>query len=195
MATGLAMIAVADAALPAGGPHGWAVAACVAVAGAGLGLSSVATTLGTTVADTWRGTASGIINTAAQLGTATGVAVVLLIAAATTGLPGPGTGAPSIGWAAAAAIAAAGALVFVRSPRPESPTTRSADTDPSAVPAPGKPIPVQPRPARAALGAARRMPGNRTSRAPIIRYESRRERRRHPHRTSDTCAPGADRRR
>jgi MFS family permease len=195
MATGLAMIAGADAALPAGGPHGWAIAACVAAAGAGLGLSSVAaTTLGTTVADTWRGTASGIINTAAQLGTATGVAVVLLIAAATTGLPGPGTGAPSIGWAAAAAIAAAGALAFTRSPRPESATIRATGTDPTAVPAPGNPSRHNRAPARAAFSAARRMPGNRTSRTPIIRHEASREGRRHPRRTADTCAPGAPRR-
>jgi len=127
MATGLAVIAVADTALAmAAAAHGWAVSASVAAAGAGLGLSSVAsTTLGTSVAYTLRGTASGIINTAAQLGTATGIAVVLLIAAATTGLPGSSTGAPIIGWAAAAAIAAAGALAFTRSPQPESATTRT----------------------------------------------------------------------
>src|SRR6266568_790033 len=122
-----AVIAVADTALTMAAAHGWAVSACVTVAGAGLGLSSVAsTTLGTTVAYTSRGTASGIINTAAQLGTATGIAVVLLIAAATTGLPGPSTSAPIIGWAAAAAIAAAGALAFTASPQPESATTRAA---------------------------------------------------------------------
>jgi hypothetical protein len=45
----------------------------VAAAGAGLGLYSVASTaLGTTVPAKLRGTASGIINTAAQLGTAIG---------------------------------------------------------------------------------------------------------------------------
>jgi MFS family permease len=127
MAVGLAVIAAADATLILAAAHGWAVSACVAVAGAGLGLSSVAsTTLGTTVADTLRGTASGIINTAAQLGTATSVAVVLLIAAATTGLPGPGTSAPVIAWATAAAIAAAGALAFTRSPQPESAATHTA---------------------------------------------------------------------
>src|SRR6266581_4943451 len=127
MATGLAVIAVADTALTVAAAHDCAVSACVTVAGAGLGLSSVAsTTLGTTVAYTSRGTASGIINTAAQLGTATGIAVVLLIAAATTGLPGPSTSAPIIGWAAAAAIAAAGALAFTASPQPESATTRAA---------------------------------------------------------------------
>ncbi len=56
-----------------------------------LGLSSVASTaLGTTVSARLRGTASGIINTAAQLG----IAFILLIAAAATGLPRPGTSAP-----------------------------------------------------------------------------------------------------
>ena len=54
----------------------------MATAGTGLGLSSVAATaLGTTVPATLRGTASGIINTAAQLGTATGIAAMLLIEA------------------------------------------------------------------------------------------------------------------
>ena len=90
------MIAAADATLTVAAPHPWALSACAATAGAGLGLSSVAaTTLGTTVPEALRGTASGIINTAAQLGTAVGIAALLLIADATTGAPGPGTGAPT----------------------------------------------------------------------------------------------------
>ncbi len=130
MATGLAVIAAADAALTAAAGHGWILSACVATAGAGLGLSSVAaTTLGTTVPGPLRGTASGIINTAAQLGTATGIAVLLLIAAATAGPPGPGPGAPVIAWAAAAAIAAGGALAFTSSPQPDPATTAKADTN------------------------------------------------------------------
>jgi hypothetical protein len=40
-----------------------------------------ATTLGTAVPEALRGAASGIVNTAAQLGTAIGIAVLLLIAA------------------------------------------------------------------------------------------------------------------
>jgi MFS family permease len=116
MAAGLAVIAVAEAALPVA-PS----AVAVAVAGAGLGLSSVAaTTLGTTVPDALRGTASGIINTAAQLGTAIGIAVVLLIAAATAGVPGPHTGPPTVAWSVAAAIAAVGAVAFARSPRQDA---------------------------------------------------------------------------
>ena len=137
LATGLAVIAAADAALTVAAPRPWALSACAATAGAGLGLSSVAaTTLGTTVPEVLRGTASGIINTAAQLGTAVGIAALLLIADATTGPPGPGTGAPIIAWAAAAAIAAAGALAFTRSPQPDPATTGpagpKADTNPAA---------------------------------------------------------------
>jgi MFS family permease len=128
MSAGLAAIAAADAALAVTAAHRWAVPACVAIAGAGLGLSSVASTaLGTTVPAAQRGTASGIINTAAQLGTAIGIAAVMLIAAATTGLPGPGTSAPVIAWAAAGAIAITGALAFIRSSQPASAATRAAD--------------------------------------------------------------------
>jgi MFS family permease len=138
--TGLAVIAAADDALTVATPHPRALSACAATAGAGLGLSSVAaTTLGTTVPAVLRGTASGIINTAAQLGTATGIAALLLIAAATTGAPGPGTGAPIIAWAAAATTAAAGTLAFTRSPQPDpattgptGPTGPKADTNPAA---------------------------------------------------------------
>ena len=130
MAAGLAVIAAADAALTAAAARGWALSACVATAGVGLGLSSVAATaLGTTVPATLRGTASGIINTntAAQLGTATGIAAMLLIEAVTTGPPEPGTAPPTIAWAAAAAIAAAGALAFSSRPpsRQEQLTTPS----------------------------------------------------------------------
>jgi MFS family permease len=137
LATGLAVIAAADAALTVAAPHPWALSACAAAAGAGLGLSSVAaTTLGTTVPEVLRGTASGIINTAAQLGTAVGIAALLLIADATTGAPGPGTGAPVIAWAAAAALAAAGALAFTRSPQSDPPTIcpagPKADKNPAA---------------------------------------------------------------
>jgi MFS family permease len=90
-----------------------AIGACTAVAGFGIGLSSVAaTSLGTDVEEPERATASGIVNTAAQLGTAIGVSVVLLVAAATTGLPGPDADPPTAGWAVAAALAAVGALAF-----------------------------------------------------------------------------------
>ena len=110
IAAALVGIAVAAVRLPAGAV-GPGLAACVATAGTGLGLASVAaTTLGTAVPETWRGTAAGIINTAAQLGTAIGIAVLWLVAAATTGAPG--AHAPVIAWASGAAIAVGGALAF-----------------------------------------------------------------------------------
>jgi MFS family permease len=177
LATGLAVIAVADAALIPAAAHGWVLSACVALAGAGLGLSSVAaTTLGTTVPGMLSGTASGIINTAAQLGTAVGIAVLVLIAAATTGPPGPGTAAPVIAWAAAAAIAAAGALAFTRSPQRDpaaivDSTGPTTDANPDAENTPqARRDEAGPTAARTAV---RRMHDDRTLRTPIIRSGAR----------------------
>ena len=113
VAAGLAVIAVGDAMLIPLADSTWAVPVCAAAAGAGIGLSSVAATgLGTDVSPNWRGGASGIINTAAQLGTAIGIAVLLLIAAATSGVPAAGTAPPKIAWAVGAAVAAVGAAWF-----------------------------------------------------------------------------------
>ncbi|HEY2277226.1 MAG TPA: MFS transporter [Streptosporangiaceae bacterium] len=129
MATGLVVIAAADAALIPAARSAWAVPVCAGVAGLGIGLSSVpATGLGTDVAERWRGSASGIINTAAQLGSAVGITVLLLIASFSSGLPGPGRPPPALAWGVAAAAAAAGALRFavararpaVRTPHPPS---------------------------------------------------------------------------
>lgn len=112
-AAGLTLIALSDTALITAVGSSWALPACNAVGGAGIGLASVATTgLGTTVPAAARGTASGIINTAAQLGTALGIAVLLLVAAVTTGLPAPHRSPPSVAWAAAAALSLAGAALF-----------------------------------------------------------------------------------
>lgn len=121
VAVGLAVIAAADAALiPAAGSL-WAFGLCAAGAGAGIGLSSVAATgLGTDVDPRWRGGAAGVINTAAQLGTAVGVAVLLLIAAVTGGVPAAGTPAPDVAWAAGALAAAAGAVRFALAARDRS---------------------------------------------------------------------------
>ena len=119
IATGLALIAVADAALIPLAALAWAVPVCAAGAGAGIGLSSVAATgLGTDVAPRWRGGASGIINTAAQLGTAVGIAALILVAAATGETPALGTSPPRIAWAVAVLAAAAGAVRFALA-RPE----------------------------------------------------------------------------
>jgi MFS family permease len=118
IAAGLGLIAVGDAALIPAASRPWVLPACVAIGGAGIGLSSVAATgLGTSVPVAARGTAAGIINTAAQLGTALGVAILLLVAALTSGLPGPGRPVPAVAWGLAAAISAAGAIVFVRRDR------------------------------------------------------------------------------
>jgi MFS family permease len=123
-AIGLALIAASDAALIAVAPVVPGIGVCTAVAGFGIGLSSVAaTSLGTDVSEDDRATASGIVNTAAQLGTAIGVAAVLLVAAASTGVPSADTGAPSVAWAVAAALAAAGAATYavLRRVRPGPP--------------------------------------------------------------------------
>ena len=113
VAEGLTLIALADGMLIWSPGSAWAVPLCAAAAGAGIGLSSVAATgLGTDVGPRWRGGASGIVNTAAQLGTAVGVAVLLLVAAATSGVPAAGSGPPRVALALAAVVAAAGAARF-----------------------------------------------------------------------------------
>ena len=123
VSVGLAIIAVCDAALIASASHAWALPICVAAGGAGIGLSSVAATrLGTSVPAAMRGTASGIINTAAQLGTALGIAALLLVAALTTGIPEPGSPVPAIAWGTAALISSTGAVIF-RLKRAGHPTT------------------------------------------------------------------------
>jgi MFS family permease len=129
IAAGLALIAVADAALIPLAMLAWAVPACAAVAGTGIGLSSVAATgLGTDVAPRWRGGASGIINTAAQLGTAVGIAALILVAAATGGIPAQGTSPPRIAWGVAVLAAAAGAVRFAAArPGPATVTGRTED--------------------------------------------------------------------
>ena len=143
IAAGLALIAVADAALIPLAALPWAVPLCAAAGGAGIGLSSVAATgLGTDVAPRWRGGASGIINTAAQLGTAVGIATLLLVAAATTGTPAPGTPPPRIACAVAVLVAAAGAARF-------------AFARPGPVPASEDHVPAR-REARAEQGAPAR---------------------------------------
>ncbi|WP_175562840.1 MFS transporter [Geodermatophilus nigrescens] len=106
-AAGLAVIALGDAGLLGALLSPWAVPVAAAVAGLGIGLSSVAaTSLGTAVPDDLQGTAAGVVNTAAQLGTALGVAVVLLVA---------GAAGAAAGWLTAAAVALAVAAALLRS--------------------------------------------------------------------------------
>jgi hypothetical protein len=86
----------------------------VAVAGCGIGLSSVgANTSGTDVSASLQGTASGALNTAAQLGHALGVAGLVLLATLTEGAALPLAGTP-LAWACAALIAAAAAVLVGR---------------------------------------------------------------------------------
>jgi MFS family permease len=87
------------------------VVAGVLVAGIGLGVASVAATaIGTDVSDSLGGTASGVLNTGAQLGTAIGVAALLVVASGID-RPWPGT---AVAWAVAAALAGLTALPLVR---------------------------------------------------------------------------------
>jgi MFS family permease len=114
IAAGLTAIAVSDATLIPTASVPWAVPIAVAVGGLGIGLSSVAATgLSTTVPVAERGSASGVVNTAAQLGTALGIAILMLVTALTTGIPaGPDTPTPIIGWATAATVSILGAAVY-----------------------------------------------------------------------------------
>ncbi len=112
-AAGLSVIALGVGVLIPTATHVVAITACMAAVGFGLGLSSVATTsLGTDVPEDDRAAASGLINTTAQLGTAIGIAVLVLTAAATDRTPAAGTAPPSIAWGLAALVAALGAVAF-----------------------------------------------------------------------------------
>lgn len=80
---GLLLIAVGNLGLAAASLSATGITVAVIVIGLGLGPASVAATdIATTVPDHLSGTASGIINTAAQVGTALGVAIFLAITAA-----------------------------------------------------------------------------------------------------------------
>ncbi len=113
MAAGLGLIAAGDGALLLPGVD-LLLPACAALSGLGIGLSSVAAnTVGTDVRDEHRGTAAGILNTAAQLGTALGVSAAVLIASVSerAGLPLRG---PPLSWAIAAVLAAGAGLLALR---------------------------------------------------------------------------------
>ncbi|MGH3316238.1 MAG: MFS transporter, partial [Nocardioidaceae bacterium] len=125
---GLGGIAVGSAALIAAATGAWLVPVAVAVLGVGLGLSSVAsTTLGTDVPTDRQGTASGALNTMAQLGTALGVAAMLLTASTVDRLGLAFSGA-QLAWALAAAAALVTAVVVVLHDRTAA---SSASRDPA----------------------------------------------------------------
>ncbi|MGY1739732.1 MULTISPECIES: MFS transporter [unclassified Blastococcus] len=105
LATGLGGVAAACALLVAA-PTAPGIGAAAALCGLGLGIASVAANdMGTSVPEQLVGTASGLLNTAAQLGTAVGTAVVLLVAAAA---------GPRAAWVAVAAGAVLAALAVLR---------------------------------------------------------------------------------
>lgn len=124
IAAGLGAIAICDVALIFSAAGAWTVPFTVVAGGGGIGLSSVAaTSLGTSVAESDRATAAGIINTSAQLGTALGIALLLLIAAITTGMPEHHTTVPAPAWILAAAVSLAAAVMFTRAKHAPPPRT------------------------------------------------------------------------
>ena len=109
-AAGLAGIATGNLLLAATYGSIAGIVGGVVVAGVGLGVASVAATaIGTDVAETLGSTASGLLNTGAQLGTAVGVAG-LLVLAASVNQPWPGT---AQAWVVAGVIAGATALRLI----------------------------------------------------------------------------------
>ncbi|WP_350353291.1 MFS transporter [Microbacterium sp. A8/3-1] len=99
---GLGVIALGNLALVIAGTTAAGIAISLGLAGLGIGLASVAaTSLGTDVPERIAGSASGILNTGAQLGTALGTAAIVAIAALSSN---------SVGWIVAAIGAATTAL-------------------------------------------------------------------------------------
>jgi len=103
MAGGLAAIAAASAWLAAAAAPGAALIATFGLMGGGLGVASVASTAMGTRAGDRPGLASGVLNTAAQLGTAIGLALLVAPAAA-AGFAWGWAGAAAVGLGAALAI-------------------------------------------------------------------------------------------
>ncbi len=107
LTTGLAAIAAGNLVLVALDPPA-AVGIAAGICGAGIGISSVAANdLGTSVRADLRAVAAGALNTAAQLGTAIGTAVLVLLATQAT---------PRLAWGAAAALALVTAAGLAVSP-------------------------------------------------------------------------------
>lgn len=105
---GLALIAVGNLTLTVTQGTWWGIGVGVAVSGFGIGFSSVAATaIGTDVPDALAGSASGIVNTGAQLGTALGTAALVMVASLGGLGPLDGTG---LAWIIAAAAAGISAL-------------------------------------------------------------------------------------
>jgi MFS family permease len=127
IALGLTLIAAGDGLLTA--QHSsWILSLGVGIAGAGLGISSVAAnSLGTDVDPALQATAAGALNTAAQLGTTIGVSALLLLTTTKAQIHLPLQG-PRLGWAVASAVAFTGATFAAFSNRSGIP---AQDTNPS----------------------------------------------------------------
>jgi EmrB/QacA subfamily drug resistance transporter len=113
IAGGVGLVAAGSALAAAGLTLTSATAALVGwgvLCGLGIGIASVAaTTLGASaVDDSDRATAAGLLNTAAQVGTAVGIATLVLISGSAEASTGH-----SLGFAAAAALAVAGATTVL----------------------------------------------------------------------------------
>lgn len=109
LGVGLGTIAAGNALLTIW-PHTIGIGTAAGICGFGIGIGSVAATdMGTAVEDAIKATAAGVLNTAAQLGTAIGTALVLVIAT---------TLEPRTAWIVVVVLAAAaGILAAVRAPR------------------------------------------------------------------------------
>ncbi len=118
---GLAAISAAMAALVALPEQGGTalLVAGLAVAGLGLGVASVAATAvgvgAVEAAD--EGVASGLLNTAAQVGTAVGIALLLTAAEARSDAAGSAVAGIHLGYALAAGLAVAGTVAALALPR------------------------------------------------------------------------------
>ena len=115
--TGIAIGITMLMTLPAGGLPVAELLSAFALIGGGLGIASVASTqTGTDAADPgYRGVASGVLNSAAQVGTATGVALLVPLAAATASSVMTGY---RIGFLGAFVIALGGAISSLLLPAP-----------------------------------------------------------------------------
>jgi MFS family permease len=99
------------------------IGVAAAICGLGIGVGSVAATdLGTAVDEEIKATAAGVLNTAAQLGTAIGTALILVVST---------TFQPRTAWAVVAALAGVAAFAaVVRAPRgATAPTGRTAGAE------------------------------------------------------------------
>jgi MFS family permease len=104
-----------------------------ALMGLGLGVASVASTaVGTaTVEPADRGVSAGVLNSAAQLGTALGLAVLIPLATRAASGPDGVYDGLWLGWVGAAAIAALGLAAALRLPRHEPATHPERPSEPS----------------------------------------------------------------